>query len=142
MSYAFNEAALGWSDAGWSDGVSAGHNRLRGNTAKFRHSSDLMLVTDANARGPNHNEWMLYYDNASGCTLADIYNAPGGVGFMGEKGFPAGDGKGKGCGDGSLFDVVRHRGRINIACADGHVGSTKMTPGDLKAYSLNVDFGQ
>ncbi len=135
MSYAYNEAALGWSDAGWSDGVTKGHNRLRGNTAKFRHPADLMLVTDANAR---NGAWMVYYDHAAGCTLADIYQH----GFPGGKGFPAGNGSGPDCGEGILYDVVRHRGRINIACADGHVASSPITPGDLKKFSLNVDFGQ
>ena len=136
MSYAYNEAALGWSDGGTgSDGVTKGHNRLRGNTAKFRHSADLMMVTDANAR---NGTWMVYYDHDSGCTLADVYEH----GFQGGKGFRAGNGSGRDCGEGSLYDVVRHRGRINIACADGHVGSTMITPGDLKLYSLNVDFGQ
>ena len=135
MSYAYNEAALGWADPGSDDGVTAGHGRLRANTARFRHSADLMLVTDANPRGVKG--WMLYYDNDSGCTLADVYQH----GFPGGKGFPAGNGSGRGCGDGSLYDVVRHRGRINIACADGHVANVRITPSDLKAYSLNVDFG-
>ena len=135
MSYAYNEAALGWADPGSADGVTAGHGRLRANTARFRHSADLMLMTDANPRGTDG--WMLYYDNDSGCTLADVYQH----GFPGGKGFPAGNGSGRGCGDGQLYDVVRHRGRINIACADGHVVSVPITPGDLKAYSLNVDFG-
>lgn len=135
MSYAYNEAALGWADPGSADGVRAGHGRLRANTARFRHSADLMLVTDANPRGVDG--WMLYYDNDSGCTLADIYEH----GFPGKAGFRAGNGTGRGCGSGELYDVVRHRGRINIACADGHVASSRITPGDLKRFSLNLDFG-
>jgi len=134
MSYAFNEAALGWSNPGGSDGSQTG--RQRGNTAKFVHSSDLMLVTDANARGGN--QWLLYYDNAANCTLGDIYNH----GFPGAKGFPAGDNSGGACGDGSLYDVFRHRGRINIGCADGHVVSALITPKELKQFSLNMDFSR
>ena len=134
MSYAFNEAALGWSNPGGTDGSAAG--RQRANTVKFVHSSELMLVTDANARGGN--AWLLYYDNDPNCTLADIYNH----GFPGAKGFPAGNGSGGSCGDGSLYDVVRHRGRINIGCADGHVVSARITPGDLKDFSLNRNFGR
>ena len=133
MSYAYNEVALGWSNAGGNDGSPG---RMRANTAKFVHSSDLMLVTDSNPRGGNGG-WMLYYDNATNVTLADVYNH----GFQGAPGFPAGDGSGPGCGDGSLYDVIRHRGRINIGCADGHVVSVPCTPGDLRAFSLNVDFG-
>ncbi len=134
MSYAFNEAALGWSDPGGSDGSQTG--RQRANTAKFVHSSDLMLVTDANARGGN--QWLLYYDNSPNCNLGDIYNH----GFPGVKGFPAGDNTGGGCGDGSLYDVFRHRGRINIGCADGHVVSAMITPRELKQFSLNVGFSR
>jgi len=133
LSYAFNEAALGWSDPGFSDGSQTG--RQRANTAKFVHSAELMLVTDANARGGNG--WLLYYDNSPNCTLADIYNH----GFPGAPGgFPAGNGTGGGCGDGTLYDVNRHRGRINIGCADGHVVSSRITPGDLVKFSLNRDF--
>jgi prepilin-type processing-associated H-X9-DG protein/prepilin-type N-terminal cleavage/methylation domain-containing protein len=132
LSYAFNEAALGWSNRGGSDGSQIG--RERGNTAKFVHSSDLMLVTDANARGGNG--WLLYYDGSPNCTLADVYNH----GFPGAKGFPPGDGTGGGCGDGSLYDVFRHRGRMNIGFADGHVISAMITPKELVHYSLNVDF--
>jgi prepilin-type N-terminal cleavage/methylation domain-containing protein/prepilin-type processing-associated H-X9-DG protein len=138
MSYAFNEAALGWSNPGGLDGVTAGHGRERANTARMPHSAQLMLITDANPRGGNGG-WMLYYDHDVDCTLADIYN--GSDGFPGGPGFPAGNGSGKGCGSGSLYDVTRHRGRINIGCADGHVDSAPITPGDLKAFYLNVDFG-
>jgi prepilin-type processing-associated H-X9-DG protein len=110
---------------------------MRGNTAKFVHSSDLALITDANARGGN--QWLLYYDNAANVTLGDIYNAPG-AGFPGASGFPAGNNSGKACGNGQLFDVSRHRGRINIGCADGHVANIPLRPGDLSNFSLNVDF--
>lgn len=132
LSYAFNEAALGWSNPGGSDGSQIG--RQRANTAKFVHSSDLMLVTDANARGGNG--WLLYYDGSPNCTLADVYNH----GFPGAKGFPAGDNSGGSCGDGSLYDVFRHKGRMNIGFADGHVISAQITPKELSHYSLNVDF--
>ena len=133
LSYAFNEAALGWSDPGFADGSVLG--RKRGNTAKFVHSSDLMLVTDANARGGN--TWLLYYDHSPNCTLGDIYQH----GFPGAgAAFPAGNGSGNDCGDGSLYDVHRHRGRINIGCADGHVADSRIDPNELKNFSVNVDF--
>lgn len=139
MSYAFNEAALGWANPGGNDGVTAGHGRERANTAKMPHASILMLVTDADPRGGNGG-WMLYYDHDVGCTLGDVYNSSDGFPGYGNA-FPASNNSGKGCGSGSLYDVTRHRGRINIGCADGHVDSVPITPGDLKAYSLNVDFG-
>jgi prepilin-type processing-associated H-X9-DG protein len=132
LSYAFNEAALGWSNRGGTDGSQLG--RLRANTAKFVHPAEMMLVTDANARGGNG--WLLYYDNAPDCTLADVYNH----GFPGRPGFPAGDNTGGLCGDGSLYDVARHRGNMNIGCADGHVVSARISPRELKQFSMNVDF--
>lgn len=134
MSYAYNEAALGWSNPGGTDGSQAG--RLRGNTAKFVHSSELMLITDANARGGN--TWLLYYDNSANCTMADVYQH----GFPGRPGFPPGTNTGGSCGDGSLYDVARHKGRINIGCADGHVVSARITPKDLAPFSLNVGFNR
>ncbi len=132
LSYAFNEAALGWSNKGGNDGSVVG--RQRANTAKFVHSSELMLVTDANSRGTPG--WLLYYDAGVNITLADIYNH----GFPGKAGFPAGDGSGPSCGDGVLYDVTRHRGRINIGCADGHVADCRITVGELRKFSLNRDF--
>jgi prepilin-type N-terminal cleavage/methylation domain-containing protein/prepilin-type processing-associated H-X9-DG protein len=138
MSYAFNEAALGWSAP--NPGNSVG-GRLRANSAKFVHSSQLMLLTDANPRG--YDGWRLYYDHARNCTVADVYNSSG-DGFNASPaipGFPSGNGTGKDSGSGTLFNVTRHRGRMNIACADGHVDSVPITPGDLSFYSLNLDFG-
>ena len=138
MSYAFNEAALGWSNPGFSEKSAGG--RLRANTAKFVHSSQLMLVTDADPRSTNG--WRCYADIDTNCTLGDVYNTPYvGIGFKGAPGFPAGNNTGKNCIAGTLYDVTRHHGRINIACADGHVDSVAITPGDLSNYSLNLDFG-
>jgi prepilin-type N-terminal cleavage/methylation domain-containing protein/prepilin-type processing-associated H-X9-DG protein len=133
MSYAFNEAALGWAPPGGSDGSATG--RLRANTSRFVHSSELMLVTDANARGGN--TWLLYYDNDRNGTLGDVYNH----GFLGARGFPPGNPSiGANVWDGSLYDVVRHNGRINVGCADGHVANVRITVGDLSQFSLNKDF--
>jgi prepilin-type N-terminal cleavage/methylation domain-containing protein/prepilin-type processing-associated H-X9-DG protein len=138
LSYAFNEAALGWSDKTGNDGSVIG--RMRGNTAKFVHSAELMLVTDADARGTNgQNGWLLFYDAGVNITMADIYNH-GFIPPKGVNGFPAGDGSGPGCGDGILYDVVRHRGMINIGCADGHVADSIILPGNLKYFSINRDF--
>ena len=132
-SYAFNECALGWGDPG-TNGVTAGHSRLRANTAKFVRSSDLMLATDASPRG-GLNGWQLYYDFDANCSLGDVYNSP-------NDGYPDATNlkTGKQCGSGSLFDKTRHRGRINIGFADGHVASLVIDPGELSAVSLNLDF--
>lgn len=140
-SYAFNEAFLGWGDAGDSSGVTAGHSRLRGKLVRAPHGATTMLVTDARPRDPNNTAWELYFDHAANCTLKDLYNSPTN-GFSigpGNPG-PAGDGSGKDCGEGSLFDKARHRGRMNIGFLDGHVENIIIAPGELDHVSLNVDF--
>jgi prepilin-type processing-associated H-X9-DG protein/prepilin-type N-terminal cleavage/methylation domain-containing protein len=125
FSYAFNEAALGWGEPGGSDGVTAGHSRQRGNTARMPHSADLMLFTDGAPRGGDGNaNWMLYYDNAKDISLGDIYRGNGG-------------------GDKSLFDMFRHRGRLNVAFVDGHVDNMLIKDGSpLDRISINKDFTQ
>jgi len=133
LSYAFNEAALGWSNPGGSDGSKVG--RQRANTAKFVHPSELMLITDANSRGAGG--WLLYYDVDPNCSLADVYQH----GFPGAPGgFPAGNNSGPVCGEGILFDTARHRGKMNIGCADGHVVECPIKVGNLQYFSLNKDF--
>ena len=132
-SYAFNEAALGWATKG-QNGLTTSPGRLRGNTAKFVHSSQLMLITDSSPRGGD-NGWQLYYDYEADCTLADVYNSP-------NDGYPDATNLkiGHQCGSGALFDKKRHRGRLNIGCADGHVENVVITAGELEKFSLNLDF--
>jgi prepilin-type N-terminal cleavage/methylation domain-containing protein/prepilin-type processing-associated H-X9-DG protein len=127
-SYAFNEAALGYSNLGGAgaDGSVHGHSRYRGNTARFPHPSQLMLLTDAAPRGGDGPaSWMLYDDHDTDCTLGDVWRA---------KGSP------KQASDPALFDKSRHRGRIVIGFADGHVDNIRLAEGDLDKISLDLDF--
>ena len=126
-SYAFNEGALGWNDN------LTGFKRLRGNTARFPHASLLMLLADAAPRGPTFvaedpNSWMLfnvnYVDDNMGFWLADA----NGVTKAGEV-------------DPKLLDRNRHKGRIIVGFADGHVENLILDVGVLTHVSLSMDFG-
>ena len=125
-SYAFNESALGWANTG-------GHIRYRGNTVRFPHASALMLLSDAAPRGPGFNyedpnSWMLWNDGDVDCTMGDWYRQ-----VLGKP--PA-----KTTGDPRLLDKNRHRGRMIIAFADGHVGNLMITEGDLDKVSMTLGF--
>jgi prepilin-type processing-associated H-X9-DG protein/prepilin-type N-terminal cleavage/methylation domain-containing protein len=125
-SYAFNEAALGWANAG-------GHMRYRGNSVRFPHSSILMLLADAAPRGPTFvaedpNSWMLFNDSDTDTTMGDWYRQ-----ILGKP--PV-----KNTGDPRLLDKNRHRGRIMVGFADGHVDNLLISEGDLDKVSMTIDF--
>jgi prepilin-type processing-associated H-X9-DG protein/prepilin-type N-terminal cleavage/methylation domain-containing protein len=134
-SYAFNEAPLGWADStGANPGGVYGHSRLRGNTARFPHASALMLLADAAPRGATFdvedpNSWMLFNDSDVDATLGDWYR--GVLNIMPRKN----------TGDPKLLDINRHRGRIVVGFADGHVENLKYDVGVLDRVSITVDFG-
>jgi prepilin-type processing-associated H-X9-DG protein len=126
-SYAFNEAALGWYDQPtWS--------RQRGNTAKWPHAAQLMLLADANPRAgqpfveENPDSWMLFNANVPECTMGDWAR----LAMVPPK--PAKD-----AADPKLADKVRHRGRIMIGFADGHADN-RMLDESLDNVSINVDW--
>ena len=127
-SYAFNEAALGWSTLGsrGADPAVRGHSRLHGHVARFPHPSQLMLLTDGAPRGGDGpGNWQVYYDHDTNCTLGDAYR---------ELGAP------KDCGAAALLDKNRHRGRMNVGFADSHVENVPIALGDLDKISLDLDF--
>jgi prepilin-type processing-associated H-X9-DG protein len=133
-SYAFNEAAMGWADAALSatqDGSVRNHNRLRGHLVRFPHAANLMLLTDGAPRGGDGGgAWQVWYDHDVNCVLGDVIT-----------------GKHE-CGESQLIDKTRHRGRMNVGFADGHVQNIVIavndnyTSGDLDKISLDVDFPQ
>ena len=109
--------------------------RERGNTARFPHPAQLMLLGDAAPRiglGNLHTEdgeaWMLFNDAATDATLGDWWRAT--------KGLPGGKQVGI---DVALLDEVRHKGRIIVAFADGHVENLKLSV-ELDKVSCTVDF--
>ncbi len=135
-SYAFNEAPLGWADPeGGNPGGISGHRRLRGKLARFPHPSQLLLFADAKPRGSgyaseNPDSWMLFNDSEVDATLGDWYKGVIGVNPH------------KSTGDPDLIDRNRHKGRIIIAFADGHVENLVMDVGNLSRVSVTLDFGQ
>jgi prepilin-type N-terminal cleavage/methylation domain-containing protein/prepilin-type processing-associated H-X9-DG protein len=125
-SYGFNEAALGWANAN-------GHMRYRGNSVRFPHSSILMLLADAAPRGPTFvaedpNSWMLYNDSDTDTTMGDWYRQ-----ILGKP--PV-----RNTGDPRLLDKNRHRGRIMVGFADGHVDNVLIEEGALDKISMTMDF--
>jgi prepilin-type processing-associated H-X9-DG protein len=113
----------------------AHHSRLRGNTARFTKASELFLVADAAPR--SDGGWTLFCDADGELTLRDV--------FVSTYGPPNNPRSGKNAPGGScaawdLFDMTRHRGRINVGFADGHVESVMLTEGDLAKISLNKGF--
>ena len=125
-SYAFNEAALGWYDG-------SGHKRYRGNATRFPHSSTLMLTADAAPRGDRFttddpSSWMLWNDGDNDCTLGDWYRQ-----ILGKPPVRAA------C-DPRLLDRNRHKGRMMVGFADGHVENVEISEGTLDKISVDVDF--
>jgi len=130
-SYGFNSEVLGWTDAGVNG--TTGHSRARGKISIIPHPSETMLMCDTNAA---LEIWLL----APQLSLGDVYLGTGGT---------AGSG---------VFDLNRHRGRLNILFVDGHVdsptilstdatsadapiGSAGNSPsGDLMSVSMDKDF--
>ena len=135
-SYAFNEAPLGWADPeGGNAGGVSGHRRLRGKLARFPHPSQLLLFADAKPRGSGYNNedpnsWMLCNDSENDATMDDWY-----------KGTLSPAPPHKSTGDADLIDRNKHKGRIIIAFADGHVENRVMSLGSLANVSITLDFG-
>jgi prepilin-type N-terminal cleavage/methylation domain-containing protein/prepilin-type processing-associated H-X9-DG protein len=124
-SYAFNEAALGW----WT----AANPGYRANYVRFPHKSMLMLLADANPRNgqpfvmEDPNSWMLWNDGGRDRTMGDWYRW-----CIGKTGDTGG-------GDRELRDQYRHKGRIMVGFADGHVDNLLLDDGTLDKVSLSLD---
>jgi prepilin-type processing-associated H-X9-DG protein/prepilin-type N-terminal cleavage/methylation domain-containing protein len=128
--------AMVWStnsDYGLNEGVMGYHyearyarNRLAGNVTRVRRSSEVALFTDAKPRKEGALStfpmgwicWTPKLDNAEGATLGDA--------FEGNARASAKD----------MFDVPRHRGRINVGFVDGHVETIPITKGSLDRVYL------
>ena len=96
-SYGYNSEFFGW----WPGGPNQGKptDRLRGQITACPHPSDTMLLMDTPCN-VNREVWC----NNSQASLADVYMNNNSAGS-------------------GLFDLLRHRGRVNILYADGHVDS-------------------
>ena len=110
--YALNEGVFGFHyDPKYST------RRLRGHLAKVRRSNEVVLYSDAKLRSSPAasfmpDPWLVWtpaLTSTGPVTLADAL-----------------DNNGKAL-DAYSFDRIRHRGRMNIAFADGHVAAYRIT---------------
>lgn len=107
-SYGYNTDVFGWySGYPW--------NRLHGNLAAIPNPAETMLLMDVSlvAVVANHQQGqgsLEIWTTVANSSLADAYmeNASGSPPCSVPN---------------NIFDLLRHRGRINILCADGHVES-------------------
>jgi prepilin-type processing-associated H-X9-DG protein/prepilin-type N-terminal cleavage/methylation domain-containing protein len=110
--YGLNEEILGWEDSGTNSVT--GHSRARGNVSAIPHPTTTMLMCDCyyNGWSTEQGSWgntLGVWVTGPGDSLADVY-----VGKDANGNLTAGSG---------VFDLVRHRGRMNILYVDGHVDS-------------------
>ena len=130
-SYGINAEIFAWTDNGW--GGTSGHSRARGKLSSVPHPADTMLMCDSNAA---IEIWVL----GPQLSLGDVYLGTGGT--VGSR----------------VFDLARHRGRMNIMYADFHVTSSPIlssaatsargevgTPGnspssEMMSVSMDQDF--
>lgn len=139
-SYAFNDAVFGWATSTFWDGSGLTskpypHSRLRGKVDRFVRPSELFLFADANPR--SDGGWQLYCDADADLTLRDIY-----VSTSGPPNNPHYNAANPGglCSTWDLIDTKRHRGRMNVAFADGHVENYLISEGELSKISMNKGF--
>jgi prepilin-type processing-associated H-X9-DG protein len=129
-SYGFNAEVLGWADNGDSGGGQVyGHSRLRGCLVRCPHSTDTMLLCDCAQQG------MEIWIRGPQLHLGDVM-----LGTDVTVGY-------------GVFDLIRHRGSMNILYVDGHVDSQPILntnsltfpadpqpSGGLMNVSMDVDF--
>lgn len=110
ISYAFNEAVLGWAGADSPGASVTDHSRLRGMVARIPHPADVILAGDSKPRNGagkygSYDGWMVYNDNNNHDTLASMFcRSDSGV----------------------LFDHNRHYGNMNVLFCDGHCETVGM----------------
>ena len=142
-SYTFNDEVFGWSDSGSAEGV-VGHTRARGNVAAVPRSTSTMLLCDGkSANEPTAGSSLAMWTKGPQNNLGHVY--------LGTDGTNTTTGA-------AAFDLIRHRGKMNILFVDGHVdsepilstgnyatsgaiGTAGNSPsGDLQQISMDVDF--
>ena len=137
-SYTFNVEAMGYGKplSSQTPAPITGHLRAAGYIPAMANATQLMILCDGKrtAGFPQGNVWEMSAPSTPG-TLADCYNqVNGAVG---------------------VFDLLRHRGKINVLFLDGHVenltilntggtttGAGVTASGDLANVIMNKDFPQ
>jgi prepilin-type processing-associated H-X9-DG protein len=138
-SYGINGEIFGWTDNGVNG--TTGHSRVRAQLSAVPNPSQTMLMCDASG-ATSVEIWVL----GANLSLGDVYLGTGGTAAA-----PATASNG-------IFDLMRHRGSMNILYVDGHVdaqpilsngataasgalGTAGNSPsGDLMSVSMDKDF--
>jgi prepilin-type processing-associated H-X9-DG protein/prepilin-type N-terminal cleavage/methylation domain-containing protein len=139
-SYAFNDGVMGWATSTVQDGSGLAskpypHSRLRGKISRFVHPAELFLFTDGNPRSDGN--WQLYCDGDANLSLRDFFVTTNGPPNNPNASLTAPAGL---CACWDVIDTIRHRGRMNVAFADGHVENVIIAEGDLAKISMNKGF--
>jgi prepilin-type N-terminal cleavage/methylation domain-containing protein/prepilin-type processing-associated H-X9-DG protein len=118
-SYAYALGSVGWGDPGDNSGV-IGHHRARGLLTRIVHPSDVIMLGDGQRRTEFADPTMSFFDHAPTTTLYDCYT-------FNNAGTP------------SVFDLIRHKGNMNILFCDAHGETFPIGPA-LKQVSVCVGF--
>jgi prepilin-type N-terminal cleavage/methylation domain-containing protein/prepilin-type processing-associated H-X9-DG protein len=99
--------------------------RLNGNTVWLKNPSSVVMFTDAKGRnkasGLLNDPWICWTPSLTSTGPVTLADALLGNGKVHDK---------------ASFDHHRHRGKINVAFADGHVSTMRITVGDLSSAYL------
>lgn len=113
--------AAAYSDYGFNEGLLGFHyddkyktRRLRGNSKALKRGGEVMLFADAAPRTLQaytqlKSTWLAFtpaLEAPGAVSLADAYEENVGVARLGQR---------------PMFDLTRHRGKMNVAFVDGHV---------------------
>lgn len=119
----------GAGDFAWNEGATGFHHnaafaerRARGRLSSLKRAAETVLLTDAR-HDAGLMVWSPQLDVPNGTiTLGDALRAP-----------PSRASNAK------LFDTERHRGKVNVAFADGHVMTTEIKVSELDAALLSAN---
>jgi prepilin-type processing-associated H-X9-DG protein len=81
--------------------------------------------------------WQVYCDGDANLSLRDFYVTTYGPPNNPHASMNPPPGN---CSTWDLIDSIRHRGRMNVAFADGHVENVLLSEGTLSQISMNKDF--
>lgn len=124
--YGINEGALGYH---WSPIFQV--RRYGGQVTKFKNAAELVLFAEAKRRPKRAYQFM---EDGWICWTPDYsIGESAGTGPVTLGDVLAGNGKGD---DASMFDRTRHKGKMNVVYADGHVELKRIEKGDLSRSFL------
>lgn len=123
--YGFNEGALSFDHR-----AALRTRRMGGNVSLFKRPSELMILSDAlSGMGSTYPNDPCYPDPAIVFRPTIALNGPVTLADALEKNIQK-------VGPVAQFDTKRHRGKLNVAFADGHVETLRIDSGDLKKVYL------